>query len=368
MSFIRFITFVLVLFSAFDTMAINIAVVAPKVEKMGHFGNELIEGAQIAVDMINENGGLLGEKVNLITVDDRCEDAFSVSTAQMIALNSSKEDRVDLVIGPYCDNRFEEISAIYEQNKIIRITPMPLDEKQNSLNVKGLLKIGGLMSNQALAFVEYYQKEMVGKNVALIYDSSIPKTTETAFAIQVLFNTKGLYGLTLFDMQSYEKKYNKLVDDVLINNQAAYVLGNAEPTALIIQNIQEENNNVAIFVDTYMATGHIYKELGNFVEGVYFLAYKNIKDEPSFTEKLVELRIKGREPKGLGVYGYASVNLWAQLVEKNKSFDFDKINEIIDKYEYELPWGNTLFKNGSAVNSGQYSLYQIKNGEYTQAN
>ena len=32
-----------------------------------------------------------------------------------------------------------------------------------------------------------------------------------------------------------------------------------------------------------------------------------------------------------------------------------------------MPWGMTRFINGSAVKTGEYSLYQIKNGEYTQA-
>ena len=70
----------------------EVTVVAPKVGSMSRFGNELIDGAQIAIDMINENGGLLGDKLNLIAIDDRCEDVFAISTAQMIALNSSKED------------------------------------------------------------------------------------------------------------------------------------------------------------------------------------------------------------------------------------------------------------------------------------
>ena len=367
MKFVRFTLFAVALFFAQGVEAYNIAVVAPKVGKMERFGNELIDGAQIVVDIINENGGLLGEKLNLIAVDDRCEDAFAVSTAQMISLNSSKEDKIDLVVGPFCDNKFEEVANIYEQNKIIRIIPMPLNEKQNSIGLKGMIKIGGVMSSQAKVFVDYYQKKLIGKNVAFVYDSSIPKTTETAFETQVLFNNNNLYGLKLFDLASYDKDYDKLVSEILLNSQVVYILTDAEPMAVVVQKIQEENSKTEIFVDAYMATGHIYRELGNFVEGVYFLSYKNIKEEPSFTEKLVELRIKGREPKGLGVYGYAAVDLWTQLVKDAKSVDFDKINALINKNEYEMPWGMTRFENGSATNSGEYSLYQIKNSEYTQA-
>ena len=89
---------------------------------------------------------------------------------------------------------------------------MPLNERQNRIASKGVIKIGGLMSSQSKVFVDYYQKKLVGKNVAFVYDSSIPKTTETAFETQMLFNKNGLYGLKLFDIASYDKKYNSVAD------------------------------------------------------------------------------------------------------------------------------------------------------------
>ena len=84
---------------AVEAKAVNVAVVAPRVGYMAKFGNELAEGAQIAVDIINQNGGINGEKVNLIMVDDRCQDSFAVSAAQMMSVNSSDHDKISLVIG-----------------------------------------------------------------------------------------------------------------------------------------------------------------------------------------------------------------------------------------------------------------------------
>ena len=42
-------------------------------------------------------------------------------------------------------------------------------------------------------------------------------------------------------------------------------------------------------------------------------------------------------------------------------------NLLENNNEYEMPWGMTRFENGTATKNGEYSLYQIKNGEYTQA-
>ena len=54
---------------------------------------------------------------------------------------------------------------------------------------------------------------------------------------------------------------------------------------------------------------------------------------------------------------------WGKSEDEMKSLLFQG---ELNKKEYEMPWGMTGFNNGSATNSGEYSLYQIKNGEYTQ--
>jgi hypothetical protein len=75
------------------------------------------------------------------------------------------------------------------------------------------------------------------------------------------------------------------------------------------------------------------------------MAMKNLKDSPDFTEELVELRIKGKEPRGLGMYGYAAVKLWSQLVEKAKATDFDKVSKVIsDTIRWSETCGTAFYK------------------------
>lgn len=352
-----------------SAQAANIAVIAPKVGDLAKYGQELSDGAQIAVDMLNQSGGVLGEKVNLITVDDRCEDSFAVSAAQMMSLNSSKKDKVNLVIGPYCSNAFVEVADIYAQGKIIRIVPMPLNAGQYHLNKAGLFKTGGLMSEEAEAFFDTYKRRFAGKNVAMVYDSFLPETTETAFETQQLFRGNNLVNrITLYDFSNYNKDYTQMAKEILLNSQVVYVLSGSKPTARLVQELQEESKDAVIFVDEYLATPYFFREMGNFAEGIYVLAMEDLKDRPEFTEELVELRLKGKEPRGLGVYSYAAVKLWSEMVEKAKSADFDKVVQQSTKKSFMSPWGEVTFKQGNALQNGGYGVYQIKNGEYTQVN
>ena len=96
----------------------NVAVIAPTDGDYKYYSEELINGAKVAVDEINENGGLKGKKVNLVQIDDPCDDTLSLTTAQMIAVNRSEEDKMHLVLGPQCINRTEKIAAVFSGAKI----------------------------------------------------------------------------------------------------------------------------------------------------------------------------------------------------------------------------------------------------------
>jgi branched-chain amino acid transport system substrate-binding protein len=59
------------------------------------FGTNMLQGLQMAVDEINEKGGLLGRKVEIIAIDDAAQPAQSVSAMTRLIY----QDKVDIVIG-----------------------------------------------------------------------------------------------------------------------------------------------------------------------------------------------------------------------------------------------------------------------------
>ncbi len=360
--------FVCLNFTSVCKAEVNIAVIAPMVGDTAKFGQEVIDGSQIAVDIINSEGGLLGKKVNLVRIDDRCENSFAVSASQMITLNSSNKDKISMVVGPFCNNEFQNIAKIYADGKIARIAYMPLAANEYFTNEKGLFKTAGLMSAQAKTFFDFYRNKFAGKNVAMVYDSSMPKTTEVAFELQNLFRENGFNNLTLFNFFECGDNYSKTAKEILLNNQIVYVLGRSDKSASLVQNLQEENSEIIIFADDYMVNDKFFRELGNFVEGVYLFRLKDFKDNPYFTEDLVKLRLLGKEPKGLGVYGYTAVNLWKQMVENANSYDVLKLEEKNKGNVFKTPWGEVSFNKGNTDIPIEYSIYRIENGEYTQVN
>ncbi|MCQ2741514.1 MAG: ABC transporter substrate-binding protein, partial [Alphaproteobacteria bacterium] len=290
-----------------------------------------------------------------------------ISTAKLISTASSDKEKLSLVIGPYCSNAFEKVADLYANGKVIRVIPMPLTTEQENYSAKGLFKIGGNAEAEAVAFYSFYKNKFADKNLAMFYDQDLPQTVEVAEMVQKLFVKDGHENqIQMFEIGNMKDNYEKFAQKVVQKNQVVYLLGSTHEIAKAAQNLQEENEEIILFTDEYLATGYFFKEMGNFVEGVYLLSLQDLKAHPEFTEDLVQLRLSGNEPKGLGVYGYAAVNLWKEMVDRAESFDFDKVCSKGEKETYKLPWGNVQFLHGVASKSSGYQIYQIKNGEYTQ--
>lgn len=282
--------------------AINVAVIAPQVGEFKHFGDELINGVRIAVDDINSQGGVKGERVNLVVVDDQCDDTFAVSTAQMMAVNSSKEDRMNLVVGPYCPNAFEKVSDIYAKANIFQIIPTTISKSEAQHSHQGLVKMVGSTDSQGADFYNYYKASFNGQNVALIYDSSVRNVVEIAASVQNEFrrNNEALK-LRVYDFAVYRRDLAAMAQDITVQgNDVVYILGKSENIAELSRNLKDEKKDVVIFTNRYQANGNYEELLGDLAEGSYFVALPSLKDKPSFTETLVRLRLQGAEPEGLG--------------------------------------------------------------------
>ena len=55
---------------------VAVALVMPKAGSYQQQGAELTKGVQRAIDEINESGGLLGKKLELLAIDDQCSDGI----------------------------------------------------------------------------------------------------------------------------------------------------------------------------------------------------------------------------------------------------------------------------------------------------
>ncbi len=347
---------------------VNIAVIAPKEGEHQKLGYELISGVTTAVEEINEQGGLIGKKINLISVDDQCDDRLAVSTAQMMAVNANRKDKMSLVIGPYCSNSFDNVANIYAKAKIFQIVPLALSESDAKQSHKGLVKMLGYKDNQAKDFFKYYNQAFKGQKVAIIYNSNIRSIVELAASVQSEFRKAGVSSLLkAFNFNNYNDNYSEMVEDITRNNiHIAYILGKPKNISKISKKLKNQDRDFIIFTNKYQTGDDFRKVMGSLAENTYLIALPSLKNSPDFAETMVQLRLQGVELEGLALYGYSAVKLWEEIVNKADSFNYDKLAKALEEDKIETGWGKVMFINGNPQNSTHYGIYKFSNGEYTQ--
>ncbi len=347
------------------TADITLAIVAPKAGEHSSIGKELFSGAKLAVDEINNNGGLSGEKLDLLTIDDRCDDRLAVSTAEMLGLLKSK--KIGLVVGPYCSNRFNEIADIYEKSQIFQIVPTTIAYSAGSTEKRGQILLLGTQAQISGDFFQFYNNNFAGLKVGFVYDDMPDsRNSEVAKTMFEEFRKYGKADLLKFYTINNENGKQDIVNAMIKDSiNIVFVIGKADDTIEFIKTAKSTNENLIIFTTKRVLDEKVVKDLGDASNGVYVMSLPSLKDSLMFTETLVNLRLAGIELEGMEVYSYMAIKLWGDLVNHVGGFSYKKLSDAANSSEMKEKWSEFLMHSGS-IKSSKYTIEQIQNQEFKQ--
>ena len=346
---------------------INIAVVAPMGGDYKYFSEELIDGAKIAVDEINNRGGLQGEKVNLVPVDDPCDDVLSLSAVQMMSLNKT-DGRIHLVVGPYCSNAADQIADLLAKAEIVQIHPTSISRAYYTQNHPNVIKFAGYKENQVAGLVDLLNKKYNGKKLAVIFDENNAEMKSVADVIQGKYakNNKESY-LLMAPYVNSERSLSEAVQSVIsADADLVYIMGSYRNILLIAEQIKDEKNKTVLITDRYYLNKKFIRKVNEISKDSLVLSLSSLKNNPAFASSLVRLRLWGIEPEGLMPYGYLSVKTWANTVNAAKSFKYVRILKHLAGRKTDTGWGKTVFEQGEPKLPAPFTVYHVKNGAYTQ--
>lgn len=151
-----------------DTGPIQIALQAPITGDYAYEGQMAKQSVEVATELINNAGGVLGRKIAVTVVDDGSNPKDSAIAAQ-----KAVSMKVVAVIGSYGSSVTEPAEDIYEKNKMVDVgygcTALRLtaDKKPNYF-----FRTCGRDDAQGLFFAKYAVETMGAKRIAIMHDNS----------------------------------------------------------------------------------------------------------------------------------------------------------------------------------------------------
>jgi len=100
-----------------DKSTIKIALGGPVTGSLAEYGDQVFNGARMAIDQINAKGGVLGRQLEAVVYDDACDPKQAVAVANKIV-----GDKIAFVVGHTCSSSTQPASDIYEDEGILMVT------------------------------------------------------------------------------------------------------------------------------------------------------------------------------------------------------------------------------------------------------
>jgi branched-chain amino acid transport system substrate-binding protein len=147
---------------------IKVALQAPITGDYAYEGQMAKQSVEIAAELINKAGGVLGKQVEIVVVDDGSNPKDSALAAQ-----KAVSQKVAAVIGSYGSSVTEPAADIYEKNKLVSVgygctaVRLTMDKER-----KYFFRTCGRDDAQGLFFGKYAVETMGAKRIAIMHDNS----------------------------------------------------------------------------------------------------------------------------------------------------------------------------------------------------
>lgn len=349
-------------------------------------GNNTYNGYEIAIDRINQAGGVRVRgklyQLELDSYDDKSDPAQGSRLAEHLI----KEDGVKYMLGPYSSEMTKAVARVTENYKI------PLVEAEGAsrdLFDRGYTHIFGLLSTceQYLADVidiAARQEIDAGRNPNNLDIGIIVQNERFSLCVRsAVVEQAGRYGMriavdeklpnVITDMSAALDKVRREAPDVLL------ISGHSTGAEVAVRQLHEMQIRVPVTALTHCEAGRIVEKFGAAADGIYCPAQwaPTLPYEGELFGTAMEFAnaMKAAYPdENYNEVPYqaasaaAAVIVWKDAFERANSFDVDELREALARTDLMTFYGRIRFASTGQIDSKPMILRQIRNGEFVVVN
>ncbi|MEV5830619.1 ABC transporter substrate-binding protein [Spirillospora sp. NPDC052242] len=350
-----------------DGSALKIGFIESLTGNYATLGGEAKKTVELAVEQINDAGGIGGERIELVTLDDRTSPDQGV-----LHFNRLRSQDVTAIIGSTYANVALAVQPLAEREKIPYISLAPADEQVDPIREYTFV-IPALSSTYAQAMLQYFEAHRISK-VAVAYDT---KSAYTMAGFEGMKAHAAEHGVQIVREEPFEAtagSFSPLFTHVRDSGaQALAVWASGPPGVTLAKQFPSSGLDVPLFMTGSQASKLWLDPVGEAAEGVYVQSAIGVvgahlpdgKLKRSIQEMSVPFEQKhGYTPPQFAMDGYAAVKLLAAAIEQAGG-DREKIRDALEGLSLVTPNGQYDYSptDHSGLKPSDISMNQVKDGE-----
>ena len=330
----------------------------------------------MAVDEINEKGGVLGEKIEPVVVDPASDWPLFAEKAKQLIL----EDKVAVTFGCWTSVSRKSCLPVFEENNQLLFYPVQYEGEEQSLNV---FYTAASPNQQLVPAAEYMMSELNSKKFYLLgTDYVFPRTANKV--LKAFLKTKGvpdeniIEEYTPFHHQDYQTIVGKIKAFAASGDACVLSTINGDSNVPFYkefanQGLSSEDCPIMAFSvsEDELRAMDVPPLVGHLASWNYFQSIKtkeNIQFVRTFKTYCKEKGLPGGSKRVTCdpiEAAYFGVYVWAAACEKAGTFDVNKVRNAVYGMEFDSPGGKKkMHPDNQHTLKPVYVGEILKNGQF----
>jgi len=296
--------------------------------KEATFGQSSHEGTVLAVEQINEAGGVLGKKIKLLYEDNASKPGESANAVNKLIA----KDGVVAILGEVASSRSLEAAPICQSNKIPMVSPASTNPKLTETG-DYIFRVCFIDPFQGTVMANFAKNSLKEQKVAIFTDVKSDYSKGLAKFFKEGFTKAGGQIVAELDYNGGDKDFKgQLTAIKAANPQGVFVPGYYTDVALICIQAKEIGFDVPFYGGDGWESSKLTEIGKQAVEGNYFSTHYSPDAGGEKAKAFVEAykkRYNGKSPDAMAALGYDSAEILADAIKRAGSTEGDKIRDAL---------------------------------------
>ncbi len=343
-------------------------VAAPLSGFQANGGQTVVGGARLRAHEINQKGGLLGYRVQVVGVDDESDSDVAVEVAQTIKeAVQSGERRVIGVLGHYNSGQTLAAMEIYKDLPLVVITPMSSNVALTQKGYTRFFRVIGTDEAQGRVDAEFLVNRLGARRIAVVHaDNEYARglRDELVKSLRAL----GQEPLLVVEIPEAADTQMPAVQKVKAANPDAVFLAGYETEGYVfVPELREAGVDVPVLVSDGCFLAAYIDESRGLAEGTYVSAFTpshKVATDEAWVKAYQE--VEYRNPDTYSIAGYAAMQVLEAGVTKAGTFDADRVAEAIRTVTVDTPAGRMEYDAKGDLREQRIFIFQVRDDEFVQ--
>jgi len=318
--------------------------------------------AEAAVGDLNRVGGVLGQRLALVAVDDGCGVEQAVRAAEVLVAAD-----VRMVVGHMCSHSSLMAAAVYEAAGIVMISPDSTHPRLTEEGRDNIFRLVGRDDRQGRLAGDLLATVHGNRRIAILHDGSTygaGLALQTRRRLREWGRAERLFLRYAPGAADHEGLAERLVGE---GAEVVYVGGYGPDAARILLAVRARGSGLQLIGGDGLGMEEFAAIAGRAADGTIFSNRRDVRSSPAAAPVLAALRDRGLDSRpggGGGLAAYAAIQVWAQAVERAGRLDEAEVVRTLRHGRFATVLGPVAFDGKGDLESADWEWHVWQGGDY----